>query len=136
MPDLNLLREQVRGEFITPHSVGYDAARAIWNGMIDKRPGAIVRCQGVNDVVAAVRFAAEHDVLLAIRGGGHNVAGLAVCDDGLVIDLSRMKGAFVDPRQQTVRAQGGMCWGTSTAKHRSMDWRRREGLSQRQGLGG
>jgi FAD/FMN-containing dehydrogenase len=79
--------------------------------MLDKRPAGIARCSGVADVVACVRYAAEHDTLLAIRGGGHNVAGLAMCDDGLVIDLSRMKGAHVDPRRRTIRAQAGMCWG-------------------------
>ena len=79
--------------------------------MLDKRPAGIARCSGVADVVACVRYAADHNVLLAIRGGGHNVAGLAMCDDGLVVDLSRMKGAHVNPRSRIIRAQGGMCWG-------------------------
>lgn len=105
------LRTQLRGELITPESSEYDAARRLWNGMLDKRPAGIARCSGVADVVACVRYAAEHNLLLAIRGGGHNVAGLAMCDDGLVVDLSRMKGAHVDPRSRTIRAQGGMCWG-------------------------
>src|SRR5437588_9837943 len=105
------LRPQLRGALMTPESAEYDSARRIWNGMIDKRPSAIVRCAGVADVVATVRFAAETGTLLAIRGGGHNVAGLATCDDGIVIDMGRMKGAHIDPVRRTVRAQAGMCWG-------------------------
>jgi FAD/FMN-containing dehydrogenase len=111
MPAVEQLRGQLRGELITPESPAYDNARRVWNGMIDKRPAAIVRCAGVADVVATVQFAAENDILLAIRGGGHNVAGLATCDDGIVIDLTRMNGAHVDPLRRTVRAQAGMCWG-------------------------
>jgi FAD/FMN-containing dehydrogenase len=111
MTSFESLRTQLRGELIMPESSEYDAARRLWNGMLDKRPAGIARCSGVADVVACVRHAAEHNVLLAIRGGGHNVAGLAMCDGGLVIDLSRMKGAHVDPRRRTIRAQGGMCWG-------------------------
>jgi FAD/FMN-containing dehydrogenase len=105
------LRNQLRGDLITPESPEYDAARRLWNGMIDKRPGAIARCLGVGDVQSCVRFAAESDTPLAIRGGGHNVAGLGSCDGGLVIDLSRMKGAHVNPAARTVDAQAGMCWG-------------------------
>jgi len=108
---LDKLRAQFRGELITPESSAYDPARHLWNGMIDKRPAAIARCGGVADVIASVQFAAENGVLLAIRGGGHNVAGLGMCDDGLVIDMTRMKGAYVEPRRRTIRAQAGMCWG-------------------------
>ncbi len=111
MPAFEQLREQLRGELITPESPAYDSARRVWNGMINKRPAAIARCAGVGDVVATVQFAAANDILLAIRGGGHNVAGLATCDDGIVIDLTRMNGAHVDPLRRTVRAQSGMCWG-------------------------
>jgi FAD/FMN-containing dehydrogenase len=111
MSDLQQLRARIRGDLITPASPDYDAARRVWNGMIDKRPSAIVRCTGVADVIAAVQFAGENNMLLAVRGGGHSVAGLAMCDDGLVIDMTRMKGALVDPRRRTVRAQAGMCWG-------------------------
>ena len=111
MGDFNELRTQLRGELITPDAPDYDAARRLWNAMIDKRPGAIARCQGVADVQTCVRFAADTDTPLAIRGGGHNVAGLALCDGGLVIDLNRMKGAHVDPAARTVYAQAGMCWG-------------------------
>jgi FAD/FMN-containing dehydrogenase len=111
MSTLDQLKSQLHGDLITPESTGYNSARQIWNGMIDKRPAAIARCSGVADVVATVRFAAESNMLLAIRGGGHNVAGLATCDGGIVIDLSRMKGAHVDPVRRTVRAQAGMSWG-------------------------
>ena len=101
----------VRGEVIRPGDAGYDRARRIWNAMIDRRPGLILRCSGTADVVAAVRFAREHDILVAVRGGGHNVGGRAVCDDGLVIDLSPMKGVFVDPATRMVRVQGGATLG-------------------------
>ncbi len=105
------LREQLRGTLIRPGDEGYDAARRVWNGMIDKHPGLIARCTGAADVVAAVNLAREHDLVVAVRGGGHNVAGNAVCDGGLVIDLSQMKGVRVDPGRQVARAQAGCTWG-------------------------
>src|SRR6185437_6599769 len=105
------LKASLRGSLILPDDEGYDAARRVYNGMIDKRPGAIARCVDVADVMAAVNFAREHQVTLAIRGGGHNGGGLGVCDDGLVIDLSPMKGTHVDPAARTVRVQGGCTWG-------------------------
>jgi hypothetical protein len=85
------------GALLRPAEAGYDDARKIWNGMIDKRPALIARCRGVADVISSVRFARTHDLLLAVRGGGHNLAGNAVCDGGLMIDLSLMKGVRVDP---------------------------------------
>jgi FAD binding domain/Berberine and berberine like len=111
MVPLDSLRARLTGDLITPDSPLYDSGRRLWNGMIDKRPAAIARCSGVADVVTCVEYAGEHDVPLAIRGGGHHVAGLAMCNDGLVIDLSRMRGAHVDPHARTIRAQAGMCWG-------------------------
>src|SRR5262245_42521663 len=90
------LARHFRGERIRPGEPPYDVARAIWNGAIDRHPGLIARCTGPADVRAAVRFARERDLLVAVRGGGHNVAGTAVCDGGLVIDLSPMKGLWVD----------------------------------------
>ena len=96
------------GELLLPASPGYGAARAIWNGAIDRRPSCIARCTGVADVVAAVRFAREHDLHVAVRSGGHGVAGHAVCDGGLMIDLSPMRGIRVDPQARTTRAQA-MC---------------------------
>jgi FAD/FMN-containing dehydrogenase len=88
----------------------YDTARAIQNGLIDRRPALIARCTGAADVIAAVNFARDHGLLLSVRGGGHNVAGNAICDDGLVIDLSQMRGVHVDAKARTVRAQGGALW--------------------------
>ena len=105
------LRCALRGELLTAGTPEYDAARTLWNGMIDKRPALIVRCRGAADVVTAVNFAREHELLLSARGGGHNVAGLALCDRGLTIDLSLMRGIRVDPSARTVRAEGGVTWG-------------------------
>jgi FAD/FMN-containing dehydrogenase len=101
----------IRGPVLRSNDVGYDEARRIWNGLIDRRPALIVQCSGAADVVDAVNFARERDLLLSIKGGGHNVAGNAVNDGGLVIDLSQMRGVHVDPATQTVRAQGGATWG-------------------------
>jgi FAD/FMN-containing dehydrogenase len=105
------LSEALRGRVVQPSDVDYDSSRAVWNGMIDKRPALIARCAGVADVVVAVKFAKEYNLRVAVRGGGHNVSGNAVCDDGLVIDLSQMKGIRVDPLMQTVRAEGGVTIG-------------------------
>ena len=101
----------VRGDVFRPGDEGYDEARAIWNGLIDRRPALIVRCTGAADVVDAVNFAREHDLLLSVKGGGHNVAGNAVNDGGLVVDLSGMNGVHVDPSTGIVRAEGGATWG-------------------------
>ena len=105
------LRARLRGPLLRPGEDGYEAARHLWNGMIDKHPALIARCSGVADVMAAVDFGRTSELLVAVRGGGHNVAGNAVCDGGLVIDLSRMKGIRVDPTAKTVQAQGGVTWG-------------------------
>ena len=99
------------GEVITAADASYDAARRVHNGLIDRRPVVIARCRGTADVQAAVRAAREHGLEIAVRGGGHNVAGNAVCDGGLVIDLSMMRGVHVDPRARRARAQGGVTWG-------------------------
>jgi FAD/FMN-containing dehydrogenase len=101
----------LRGELLRPDGTAYDEARKVWNGLIDKHPALIVRCAGVGDVVDSVNFARENDLLVAVRGGGHNVAGNAVCDGGLVIDLSPMKGIRVDPERRTVRAESGATLG-------------------------
>ncbi|MBG7602874.1 MAG: FAD-dependent oxidoreductase, partial [Gammaproteobacteria bacterium] len=95
------------GELIQPNDEGYDDARKVWNAMIDKRPALIAQCSGTADVITAVNFAREQGVLLSVRGGGHNIAGTALCDDGLTIDLSGMKGLHVDLKTRTVRAQPG-----------------------------
>jgi FAD/FMN-containing dehydrogenase len=103
--------ERFRGRLIGAGHADYDTARAVWNGAIDRRPRLIAQCIGTADVVAAVRFAREHDLEVAIRGGGHNVAGTAVCDDGIVIDLSAMRGVRVDPVGRRAWVQGGALWG-------------------------
>jgi FAD/FMN-containing dehydrogenase len=103
--------EGVRGAVLRQADPGYDDARAIWNGLIDRRPALIVQCTGAADVVDAVSFAREQNLLLSIKGGAHNVAGNAVNDGGLVIDLSQMRSVHVDPSTGTVRAQGGATWG-------------------------
>ena len=102
--------EYLAGELVTPDHAEYDGARRVWNGMIDKRPALIVRCAGVGDVVAALRFADETGLPLAVRGGGHNVAGTAVVDDGVVIDLSPMRAVRADLARGTVHVQGGATW--------------------------
>ena len=104
---LESLVTNVRGEVLMPGEPGYDDTRRLWNGMIDKKPAVIVRCLGVVDVIEAVDFGRDAGLDIAIRGGGHNVAGNAVCDDGLMIDLSLMRAVQVDPGQQTAWVQGG-----------------------------
>ena len=113
---IDALRADLRGTLLLPGDAGYDEARQIWNGMIQRYPGMIVRCAGVADVVAAVRLAKDHDLIVAVKGGGHNVAGNAVCEGGLMIDLSSMRGVHVDPRARTARAEGGATWGDFDAE--------------------
>lgn len=108
---LQELRSSLRGPVFSPGEQGYDTARTLPNAMIDRRPGAIARSAGVADVLACVRIAREHDLLVAVRGGGHSVAGKSVCDGGLMIDMSAMKGIRVDPVRRTVRAQTGVKLG-------------------------
>ncbi|HSM62288.1 MAG TPA: FAD-dependent oxidoreductase, partial [Longimicrobiales bacterium] len=105
------LAPRILGSLVLPAHAGYEEARRVHNGLVDRRPAVIVRCQGTSDVVEAVRHAREHDLTVAVRGGGHNVAGRAVVDGGLVIDLSGMKGAHVDGAARTVHAQPGLTWG-------------------------
>jgi FAD/FMN-containing dehydrogenase len=105
------LSQGVRGELLTPESDGYDQARSIWNGAHDRRPALILRCAGVADVIKGVQFARSENLPLAIRGGGHSIPGFSTTDDGIVLDLSPMKGIRVDPVAKTVVAQGGVTWG-------------------------
>jgi FAD/FMN-containing dehydrogenase len=105
------LREHLHGRLVSPHDSGYDAARKVWNGRIDRRPALIAFCADEKDVVVAVRFAREHELLVAVRGGGHSCAGTAVCDDGLVIDLALMKAIDVDAGARCAHAQCGVLWG-------------------------
>ena len=104
---LDAFRGQFRGSLLRDGDPGYQEARQVWNAMIDRRPALIARCTGTADVVAAVRLARTHRLLSSVRGGGHNIAGLAVCQGGLMIDLSAMRGVWVDPAARTVRAQAG-----------------------------
>jgi FAD/FMN-containing dehydrogenase len=104
---LQALRGSLRGSVCLPDEPGYHEARTLWNAMIDRRPGAVVRCAGAADAIRAVRFAREHDLLLSVRSGGHNIAGNAVCDGGLTIDLSPMRSVRVDPARRTARVEPG-----------------------------
>jgi FAD/FMN-containing dehydrogenase len=109
--DVAALRARLRGRLLEPGDDGYDAARVVWNAMIDRRPAFIACCAGVADVIESVAFARRHALLLSIRGGGHNVAGYAVCEGGLMIDLSAMCAVRVDPAAQLAWVQGGALWG-------------------------
>lgn len=126
----------VRGTVIRPGDAAYDEARAVWNGLIDKRPAFVVRCAGVADVIAAVTFAREHDLPLSVRGGGHNVAGSAVVDDGLVVDLSEMNGVRVDPDARTVRAEGGATWADVDRETQAFGLATPGGVISDTGIGG
>lgn len=108
---LGAFADKFQGELLSAGDAGYEEARAIWNAMIDRQPAVIAGCTGTADVVKAVNFARQNDLLLSVRGGGHNVAGNAVCDDGLMIDLSQMNGVHVNPEQRTARAGPGATLG-------------------------
>lgn len=117
---LRELADRFHGDIIRPGSDAYDVARKVWNGTIDRQPACIARCKSVADVQAALRFARENDLAVAVRGGGHNAAGLAVCDGGLVIDLGGMRDVVVDPKRRIAQAGGGATWGDfdrATAAH-------------------
>jgi hypothetical protein len=122
-------RGRLRGPLLTPDDPGYDEARTVRNGLIDRRPALIARCSGTADVVACVNFARERGLLVSVRGGAHNVAGNAVNDGGLVIDLSEMRGVWVDPHARVAHVQGGATWATSTVRRSSSGWPRRVGSS-------
>jgi FAD/FMN-containing dehydrogenase len=114
------LSARFRGDLILPASPDYESARAVWNGMIDRRPAVIARCKSTADVQAAIQFGRDNDLTIAIRGGGHSAAGLAVCEGGIVIDLSGLRDVVVDPDTRTARVGGGATWGdldAATAKH-------------------
>ena len=125
-----------RGDVITPTHRDYDGARAVWNGTVDRRPRVIARCGGAADVAAAVRFARDHDLEIAVRGGGHNVAGTAVCDDGIVIDLSAMRAVWVDPVERTALVQGGALWGDVDHETQAYGLATTGGIVSHTGVGG
>ncbi len=104
-------RQGLRGEILDPHSKDYEDERKVYNAMIDKKPKLIVKCTDVADVQLAVKFASDNKMPLSIRGGGHNAGGLGICDDGLVIDLSKMRYTRVDPKMKTITVGGGTTWG-------------------------
>ena len=108
---VDAFRRRVRGPLIGPDDVGYDDSRRLWNAMIDKRPGLVLKPSGTADIIDAVRFARDHAISLSIRGGGHNIAGTAVTDGGLMLDLSGLRGIRVDPEARTVQVQPGCVWG-------------------------
>lgn len=130
------LSADLRGEAIFPGDAEYEARRAIWNGMIDRHPAVIVRCRDTADVIASVRFARSNNLPLAVRGGGHNVAGNAVCDDGLVIDLSPMTAVHVNPVRQTARVQGGATLGDLDHATRAFGLAASTGIVSMTGVGG
>jgi FAD/FMN-containing dehydrogenase len=110
------LTGRIRGPLLRPGDPAFDQARSVWNAMIDRRPALIVRCLGVSDVVACVNAAREHGMPLSVKGGGHNIAGLAVCEGGLMLDMSLMRGVWVDPADRVARAQAGCLLGDVDAE--------------------
>jgi FAD/FMN-containing dehydrogenase len=127
---------QIEGQLIRPGDAEYDEARVVWNGMIDRRPALIVRCANAADVAASIQLARENQLPLAVRGGGHNVAGHAVCDDGVVIDFSNMKDIQVDPAARTARVQGGATWGDLDAATQAYGLAAPGGVVSKTGIAG
>lgn len=133
---LESLRPQIRGNVLVKEDQGYDEACKVYNGMIHKQPAVIVQCQHVGDVIVAVNFARENELLLAVRGGGHSGPGFGTCDNGLVIDLSLMKGVRVDPKTKTARAEGGCTWGDFDSATHAFGLATTGGLISSTGVGG
>ena len=134
--NLDALRSQLRGDILTPASREYDVARRLWNAMIDRRPAAIVRCASSEDVAAAVRFAVREELYPAIRAGGHNVAGLASVDEGLVIDVSPMKRITVDPVARTATSDAGLTWAEFDAATQAFGLATTGGINSTTGIAG
>jgi FAD/FMN-containing dehydrogenase len=133
---ISAFRESLRGALLQPGDAEFDTARGVWNGMIDRRPACIVRCQGVADVIAAVNFARSHGLIVAVRGGGHGVAGHAVCDGGIMIDLSAMRAVRVDPVACRAWVQGGATWGDVDCETTAFGLATPGGLISTTGVGG
>ena len=134
--DVGKLRAGVRGGVLCPGDDGYDDARKLWNGMIDKRPALIVCCAGAGDVVSAVNFARDHNLLTSVRGGGHSAAGNAIAEGGLMIDLSAMRSIRVNPGKQTARAEGGVKWGEFDQETQAFGLATTGGTNSDTGIGG
>ena len=134
--DVKAFTNQIRGEVITAQSEDYDDERSIYNAMIDKKPALIVKCSNVADVITCVNYARNHDLLTAIRSGGHNGPGLGTCDGGLVIDLSSMKGIRVDPKSKTAHAEPGCTWGDVDHATNAFGLATPSGIISTTGIGG
>ena len=130
------LRQALRGDVCLAQEAGYDEARTIWNAMIDRHPGAVVRCRGASDIMRAVQFAGEHGLLLAVRGGGHNIAGNAVCEGGLLVDLSPMRSIRIDPARRTARVEPGVTLGEFDKEAQSFGLATPLGINSTTGVAG
>ncbi|MGQ0669697.1 MAG: FAD-binding oxidoreductase [Actinomycetota bacterium] len=135
-PTIEELQGQVRGQVIVPEDDAYEEARAVYNAMIQRRPAVVVRVANAGDVMAAVNFARENQLDLAVRGGGHSVPGFGTCEDGVVVDLSPMRGVRVDPANRTARAEGGATWGDFNAATNAFGLATTGGIISTTGLGG
>jgi FAD/FMN-containing dehydrogenase len=135
-PDTAHLRRALRGELVASGDPGYDQARKVWNGMVDRRPAAVIYCAGADDVVAAVTFARARNLLVAVRAGGHNIAGSSVCDSGVVIDVSRMKSIEVDAERRVARAQAGLSLGEFDAATQAFGLATTMGVNSDTGIAG
>src|SRR5512144_1327786 len=133
---VDALRADLRGEAVLPGQAGYHRARTVWNAMIDRRPALAVRCMGAADVVRSIRFAREHDLTLAVRGGGHNIAGNAVCDGGLLVDLSPMRSVWVDAINGRARVGPGATLGDFDREAQAFGWATPLGVNSTTGVAG
>jgi FAD/FMN-containing dehydrogenase len=134
--ELLRLRKRIRGAVVEPGDPGYEAVRRVWNGSIDRYPRLVVQCRTVSDVVAAVECARSADLIVAVRGGGHSIAGFSTCDGGIVIDLSPMKRVAVDPERRRVQAEGGVVWGELDRATQAFGLAVTGGLVSSTGIGG
>jgi FAD/FMN-containing dehydrogenase len=128
--------DELRGPLIAPDHSNYDETRKVWNGMIDRRPALIARCGGVADVIASVRFARDHQLLISVRGGGHNTPGIAVCEGGLMIDLASLRSVRVDPARRSARAEGGTTWSEFDRETQAFGLATTGGAISHTGIGG
>ncbi len=136
LPDIARFQQTLRGELLLPNAPEYDGARRVWNGSVDKKPALIAYCAGPDDVIAAVNFAGSTGLPLAVRSGGHNVAGNSVCDGGLVVDLSRMKGIAIDPERRIARAEAGLTLGEFDSATQAFDLATTMGVNSDTGIAG